>query len=736
MAKSSRTSSLDRFGKRPGDHFASSGRDQFYSTKVGIIIRVDELNMKADVKVLTGYGERSEIDLTQAMAGPRSFWGGIPEEGSLVILGYRRTHRNLWESVILGYLPVGNKSGARFDPWSPVDPSEVDSDSVERVKELFGSTRRYKRLMMKPGNVGGMSSQGSELVLSHDVLMTNRAGDFFELRDSERTLVSQSIHSVVGESGVRTVSGPIRRSAFFLSPDVISEGRTLKSEDDSYYGRDELQNAGPGFDAGGDTKLANSEGELLEIFNDYKQFPRTVYSNGRSVHYVPTSPAVEVEDADSAADVFVERRLEMSHTSDLSPDVLEEADGFNADQKVPFIEQVYGTVVGNDLTSTSGQRQYGKILKPRIFSDFNSNKPGRFTLEEVVRSPTDDLQAYTSAAAYLFQVRPPRQGTDTKFSVAVSKQGKFYVSAPGSQVEDYISGSNNISGEIDLKGALKLALGASRPDNVSLKLNLAGGISGSIGHNSSGRAIDLSYNSSVRVKYRSSTQDDEPSTASGVGGVALQQEVLGNRRFSVSGVALEQAGSKSTVVDGGFRVAADRYNLNAFSGFSGNYGEKNEMVSGKSQAHHALAVIETIVSGGKISTILAGGLSQTVAAGAISYTAAAGATTFNNPAGAFNVTVGTGAIAMTTAAGAVTLSTASGAMSLAAGAGAVSLSAGLALNMAASTAISMVSPQILFGGPPAVLGVCRGAPALPPGAPTLDYITGSPLLGSALIRSL
>jgi len=35
--------------------------------------------------MITGSEERFELDLTQAMAGPRSFLGGIPEKNSLVI---------------------------------------------------------------------------------------------------------------------------------------------------------------------------------------------------------------------------------------------------------------------------------------------------------------------------------------------------------------------------------------------------------------------------------------------------------------------------------------------------------------------------------------------------------------------------------------------------------------------------------------------------------------------------
>jgi hypothetical protein len=287
-----------------------------------------------------------------------------------------------------------------------------------------------------------------------------------------------------------------------------------------------------------------------------------------------------------------------------------------------------------------------------------------------------------------------------------------------------------------LEGALKLFLGATNPDRVSLFLNLLGGIKGEIGHSSSGHAIDLKYRSAVRVEYKTATPTDDPITESGVGGVAFEQMVKGARRTQVTGKAINKYGSVQTVVDGAHQVQCDRYGVQAMGGYSGNYGELNVMVAGKTQSNHAQQVLENIAVGGKVSTILAGGLIQNVGAGAITYTATAGATAFNNPAGSWSVAVGTGAISMATGAGVVSLSTAAGAMSLGAGVGVISMTAGLAVNIMAATVFSVLAPQMLFGGPAAVLGVARGIPALPPGTPTLDTLTGLPVQGSAMVRSL
>jgi hypothetical protein len=526
---------------------------------------------------------------------------------------------------------------------------------------------------------------------------------------------------------VRRISGPIRRSKFFLPEDIFKSGtKTLRDTDTSYYGRDELQAAGPGINPGVAPKYALTNGNVLDLFNDFNEFPAVTYSNGRKVHYPPTSPAISIEDPEGAADAFVEHRMELSHSSNLDMEVMEEVDGFEMDRRLPYIEEVYGTVVGNDFNSVRGERQYARVLKPRIFSDFQSTDPGKFVLEEVTRRPDQDIEAVTSAAAYFFKMRPPRSTGDNFYAHAITKEGKILLNVPGSKVENYAA--KNISAEVNMEGALKAYIGASTPDRNSVNAVLAGGIKAIIGHNADGNALDITYRSSVKVQYSTTTPNDDD--------MAYEAVVNGKTRKIVTGVDQEQVASKEMLVDGGFQIHADRLNINSFQGFGGNFGEIAWMVSGKSQYNYALQVLETIFVGGKIATILAGGLIQNIVTGGEVHNITAGGIANNIAAGGFTTTVGTGVISMTTGAGAVTLSTAAGALSLGAAAGAISLTAGLAMTLTAATAITLTAPQVLLGGVAAALGVCRGVPALPPNTPTLDYITNLPLLGSALIRAI
>jgi hypothetical protein len=697
-------------------------------SRIGLVTRVDEVNMKADVKLLTGGGYRLEVDLTQAMAGPRSFWGGVPEVNSLVVIGFRRIHKNLNDAVILGYLPVGNRTGSKFDPFDAADRSSIPAKDLDTYNSLVGPTVRYKRLMMRPGNVGGMSSEGAELLLNKDIAMVNRAGDLLELRDSERTFVVQAVHREQSESGVRYTSGPIRRSAHYLPEDILNEDGTLKDVADEYYGRDELQAAGPGPTAGGPNKYADNDGNPLEVFNDYREFPPSVYSSGRMVYFpVTLRPDLALDDPDSPADAFVENRMELFHTSNLTPEVTEEVDGFTLDRRNPYIERVYGTIVGNTLNTTRGQRNYSKILKPVLFDDFESKSPGKFKFAEVNRLSNPD-EAHTNAGAFLFRIRPPRAKGDNEFVAAVTKEGKAYLNIPASSSESYSGNASNVSAEVNLQGALKAYLGASTPDRISAHITMAGGLHLDIGRDAKGNVITTNFKGAVRQTYTGNPNE---------GDAAVEVEVKGIDKKTVTGAVQRFIqGSRQSIVSGIDQTQCDRRNVNAFGGYSLNAGEMNQMISGKTQLNYALAVLENIITGGKITTILAGGQLTQIFAGALVNNVLAGATSFSNPAGAFNVIVGVGAINATVASGAIALSTAAGAMSLAAS-GAVAITAGLSLNLSAGAVIAALAASINLGGGlvPGVLGVCRGIPILPQNIASLDPITGIPLQGAALVMS-
>ena len=718
-------------GTVPGSDFADTG-DPF-GIKVATITRVDEINLKVDIKILTGGGDRNEVELTQGLCGPRSFWGGIPEVGSLVLIGYRRLNKKIHTPVILGYIPVGNRSGLRFDPFSSYNPANVTPDEAETVSTQFSAPLRYKRMRLNPGDAGGMSSSGAEFALTKSVSMYNRAGDFIEIRDEDRTLVTQTIHRSDNASGVREYNGPIRRGDFWIPPDIFSRNddgsvSTLYSEKEKYFGRDNLQNTGP---PGYNNKLADSDGKLLSVINDWTEFPPVTFSSSRRVFYPSTRAATCFEAPDGfGSNPYVEHRIELDHTTDMTQEVLADTDGFGLDSRAPYIEHVMGTLVGNNAyVSTMHMRNYARVLKPTIFSTFWDSSGGQLKLEEVDRNPMEpDVEVDMLAGAYLFRIRPPRKTKENDFAISVSKQGKLFANIPGSEFEKYPSGTRNISVEAALGGAIKGSIGATTPENLSMNLNCAGGLRLELGADSVGNSLTIIHHGAIKYQHASSIGDSD---------AAIQEETNGVKQITVNGTLSHFVdGTCDTTVSGQHSTKADRVVVQASGGHTLNCGEANIMVSGKSQYNYALAVLENIILGGKISTILAGGRIDNIAAGAVVQNVLGGATTINCAAGAYSVAVGTGAMNLATGAGAVSMATGAGAVSIAAGAGAVAVTAGLAVNMTASTAVSMLSPQVLLGGPPAVYGLARGMPMHPPGSPSLDWLTGLPLQGCATMRSL
>jgi len=697
--------------------------------RVGIIQRIDEINMKADIKILTGAGIRFEVELSQSMCGPRSFWGGVPEVGSLVLVGYRDISRvhNLAEAVILGYLPMGNRLGIRYDTFAPSDPTDIDPEDADFYAKNIGRTVRYKRFKLSPGDVGGMSSNGAELSLNRSVNMANRAGDLIELRDDDRTLVTQTLHRFDSDAGVRRLSGPVRRQVFWMPSEIMnttSDGSTLKSEADGYRGRDEFQSVGPG-DVGSNTKFSNANGRLIPEFNNATQFPPVTYSNGKTVFYPSLIPDTSIEgDPDTGAgSTFTEVRTEIYHDTDLVPDVTTEIDGFDPFPKATFIEHVMGTVVGNDPYSTLGIEQYGQVLRPQIWTSGTTMTAGSFSLEAIDRGARGDADVRTSAAAYLFRINPVQSNDESFFAVSVQKQGKLLVQVPKPANDAYNDNVKGVSADVNLLGALKMFVGAASPSNTSMFAKFEGGIKAEIGRNSdTGSSLDIVYNGPVKSKFVGA---NDPS------GNGLVTEVNGRNVTTVSGDHdVATGGSVNINANGSQTVKASKIVHHATSGYTLNAAGYQANILGKTTLTYAELKTETIVTGGEIKTVVAGAVVENIAGGALS-TTVNGAVTVNSTAAISEIA---GAAFNQTSGGAFTVS-AGAAYSLTATA-AVSITAGGLLNQVAPAGISMVSPNIMLGGPTAVLGVARATPLLPPGVPTLDYITGLPIQGSASVRSI
>jgi hypothetical protein len=702
-----------------GRNHEDKAQEQF-GLKLGLVVRIDEINMKVDLKIMSGGGEAMEVDLTQAMAGPRSFWGGIPEKGSICIIGYRKKSKQIAQAMILGYIPTGVRAGLKMDPISPVNPAEVDPADAEETKDFFGPTIRHRRLKLSPGDVGGLSSSGSEFAMGRDVRLINRAGDSVELRDADRTLITSTVHRLDSTAGVFEINGPIRRGGMYLPSDVTKDGSLVAG----YKGNDVLTNSGPGGVSGG-YKFAGPDGKVLEFFNNVTEFPPVTYTNGRRVFYPATNVAVNFEDPESGgASAYTEHRMEIAHTTDCTQEVREEIDGFQLDRNRIFIEQVYGTIVGNDTYSTEGLRQYGKLLKPIIFDDLFQLSPGKFRFEEIPRGPHEpDLERDTTTGAYLFKVKTLRKDKNTEYAHAVSKQGKVFLNIPGSTIERYPCGAKNVSAEVNLEGALKLFIGAETSRNASVILKMVGGITGEIGHLTNGKAVDVKLGSSIDFECAGTNDEDN---------MAYRATINGNSSSVTTGeIVVQGQSSISHTASGAYNVRADAINHSGTNGITGNYGGMNLMSTSTAQFHYAQAVLETIVSVGYTRTILVGALTDTILLGPRTYLTGIGAVTWISPLGAYSTLVGAGVYSVTVGLGAIVQSV-GGLMSM--NALIMALTSAGPLSLTSASIITIAAPTVMIGPGP-LHGVVRGKPLLPPNLPSRCPASGEVIPGSLAVLS-
>jgi hypothetical protein len=188
---------------------------------------------------------------------------------------------------------------------------------------------------------------------------------------------------------------------------------------------------------------------------------------------------------------LTEYRIEVNHTSDGRLPVTEQTDLFDADRiprsvptntdrygsTAPFIEVVYGSVVGNDPFSIKGRSIYGNPLKPDLES---SNGPD---LISGVGSKIGDH------AASLFRLRPltTTPSSDTWWST--TKDGRFKASVQGPKDQDF-------SAEIFLNSGLRVKTGGAIRLETEKGLQLEIGT----GDTSTNNGLDLSSKSgAVRI---------------------------------------------------------------------------------------------------------------------------------------------------------------------------------------------------------------------------------------------
>ena len=712
---------------------------------VGRIVHVDVETMCCSVQLETGTGERFDVPLpAPGGAGPRSWSGNIPERGSKCIIGWKKYSTRDYVPYIVEWMTVGIYSAREYEPFSVADPDDI-AEAIAAYPELLTDPHlgldivRLKLNKAYAGDWMAQAARGGEALLDRDARLSNRAGNEFHLRDSDQTSILQTVNEFVSNAAGTYRRGLIKRNAFNLLPDLAisgfnpstdnfdtyTKGKFASTQDDNGNDvRTVITKVEPGsaaYDKLLEFGLINPDGTPVEAVGsvpDELFYPYDVLPDGQRASFVVMG---EHEVPFSGTDqCYVEDRADLRHTGDGIMAVTEDGDGVQIDQVPPiFIEDVKGTVVGNDPYTEAGRSLYKRILTMRVFDDEDQQSNANAPKFEPVDTITSQTEADTKALCRLFRVQSPT--SSNQFAFGITKEGRVFLHIPKSSTGTVQDKGKSL--DANIMGLVKAIIGADENSGRSIDLRTLGGIRADIGSfqdnsnpaNPEQVSIDITLHGKIRTNYAGTHGRESMVGGSDYRGVAgsTMDVIGGNCVRNVGGSeAVEATSVTHNVGFGGYKLKTA--------------GDSNQTILGKTtevygklrQSTFALSDTKTMVAGVDSTTVLAGGMTRTVLAGSgITDTVTAGNMASTVAAGNMSMSVGAGNMSATVGAGN---------LSLTAGAGATTLFSGVSTTVGSTVITNIMSP-ITKIGLTTVGCVVAGIPG-PPG-PHIDYLTGLPLLG-------
>jgi hypothetical protein len=692
----------------------NDSRDAHAYLWAGRIVHIDCETMVCSIRLDSGQGEYHDVPIpAPGGAGPRSWSGSMPERGTKVVVGWKKFGFRAFKPYIVQFLTPGIFMARDYEPFASVDPDEVP-EILSQFPDLSDdpginlNTVRLKNRKIYSGDWIASSSSGSDAILDRDASLTNRAGNELWLRDADQTAILQTINEFTNNAAGYYRRGLIKRNAFSFFPDLFpldEKGNipTTISKDSPSY---------PVLLSFGLIKEDGSKNFPDDPNNPF--YPNVVTSDGQHVAYI-----VHGEHDQSFTDTswcYIEDRVELRHISDGIMTVAEEGDGFQVDPPFPvFIEDVRGTVVGNDFHSEAGRPLYKHVLGMRIFNSIDQSTVSDGPKFDAIDTIQDLGIMDDVALARLFRVISPN--SSNQYAFGITKEGKVLLYIPKTRV-----GTSEMKGksvEASISGLVKAVIGADEnSDNTSADLRLLGGLNIEIGRFRDGNSIHLKLHGKVRREYAGN--DDNGLASEELYGGSISKTVSASEMAIIGGNSIEDIGAEKALKANSILQNAGPGGLKQVCA-----GDVGVTVLGKTQAQYAQLMTttwvlgktgmilsgvdsKTILSGTKTTTILAGAHVTTVTAGSMSSTVAAGSYSVNVGAGSFSATVGTGALSLT------------------AGAGPISIISSLTNNLTAGVMNMLTAPMNKIG----ITSVGCAVAGIPgPPAPYLDPITGLPAMG-------
>jgi hypothetical protein len=708
---------------------------------VGRILHVDTETMVCSIKLETGVGgERFDVPIpASGGAGPRSWAGTMPEPNTKVLIGWKRYSNRAFTPYIVEFLTVGVLSAREYEPFSTVDPKDAQ-EALRQKPSLAYDPRvtlgvvRLKMRKVYSGDFLASSSSGADLVLDNDVTVMNRAGNEFRLRDADQTAVLQTINAYESNATGFYRRGLIKRSALNFLPDLAASGFdsltgsqeeflegkfniSVEDYENFRYVVNQIPVDSPAYDKLLEFGLIDDEGvPVFPSDPDKLNYPFVVTNDGQRISFTTVGePEKGFDQTDYA---YVEDRKELRHMSDGVMAVTEEGDGFQIDiNSPPFIEDVYGTVVGNDAYSDAGRPFYNKILTMKLFNDPSDGVIAPAPMFESVDTLTSQTEANTKALCRLFRIQS--QTSNSQYAFGITKEGRVFLHVPKSLTG--LPQDKGKSIDASIAGLVKAVLGKDDNTGTSLDFRTKGGINLDIGafqgpdpEESEQISVNLNLAGKIRTTYS--------------GAANRETFITGSDTCTVTGSAARIIDGSCIDAVGGVRaVEAVSISHNAGpGGYKGKVaGEYNLSVFGKAKKLHAQEVSSTFALGNEKITV-AGIDSTEVFVGGIKRTVRAGNIEHSVNAGNKITTVNLGNHIVSVDTGNYLASVGTGNLTLACTGGNVSISSGALMSLSASAYMSLTAPGVKIGS--TVVGTAVVGTVGPP-SPHQDFIVGRPLFG-------
>lgn len=695
----------------------------------GTIIHVDTETMVCSIQLDSGEGERHDVPIpAPGGAGPRSWSGSIPEPGTRVVLDWKKfDNRGTFTPYIVAFLTPGTFSAREYEPFSTVSPEDRDA-ALRSMPELADDphlrmgTTRLKLRKGYSGDYVASSSSGSDFILDRDVYFTNRAGSEFRLRDADQTAILQVRNEFTSNAAGSYYRGLVKRNAFNLLPDlyplddsgvpvnIISPGVSKEKD----FAGDPIDRH-PAYNTLLQFGLIKSDGtrNFVDDPND-PLYPYVVHPDGQRTSYV-----VHGEHNLSFNDTpfsYIEDRRELHHLSDGIQKVTEEGDGFQIDPPFPvYIEDVWGTVVGNDPHSDAGRPLYKRVLGMRVFSSPEQKSLSDGPIFEPIDTVTRLALADDLGLARLVRIQSPN--SSNQYCFGITKEGKVLLHVPKTRVGEPHEKGKSV--DLNIAGLVKAVIGSDEnSENMSVDLRMLGGMNLEVGRFGTGESIRLHLHGGITKHHHGDPQTGI--AEHNVVGGSILNNVSGSVVDMVGGNIVSNAGAENSVTGQKVTLSAGPGGMSQTVG-----GDLAQTVLGKTQQQFA-EVHQSAFALGRVTKVLLGTDSTTVLVGSISRTVVAGA--------GITDTVTAGNIAVSTIAGNLTLTVATGTFSATVGAGAMSFTAGGGpLSLTSGALATVTAPMFMATAPFCKIGATgvgfavAGIPGPP--APHLDYITGLPILG-------